>query len=161
MPFPEMPAMVARLGQQMSNRNLLRPQRIARIKGAVAVGVPPGQNTAARGRARGVTGIKMIKPQTGTCHFIEHGRLEMWVAIVTGFRPAMVITHQEDDVRFVCCWQREHAQAKPEKKRSHGQSKQLVYLNRKHGTGKAILCYSVRSAIKLTGKGSFQSDEDR
>ena len=96
--------------------------------------------------------IKMIKPKACSRHLIEHGRLEMWVAIVTGFRPAMVITHQEDDVRLVCCWQREHAQAKPEKKRSHGQSKQLSLLNRKLGAGKVILCRSVRSAINLRGK---------
>ncbi len=61
----------------------------------------------------------MIKPQARSRHFIEHRSLEVWMSVVTGLRPAVVITHQEDDIRFVGCCHRESIQAGPEKEKAH------------------------------------------
>ena len=66
-----------------------------------------------------MTGIKMIKPKACSRHFIEHRCLEVWMAVVTGLRPAVVIAHQQDDIRFVGCCHRESIQADPGKEKAH------------------------------------------
>ena len=88
-------------------------------------------------------GIKMIQPQACSCHLIEHGCLEVWMAVVTGLGPAMVITHQEDDIWFFCSHHRERGKDNQKEKKAHGPSKSFHHQNRKREDGKVIFCRSV------------------
>jgi len=42
-------------------------------------------------------GIEAIEPQSGGGDLVEHGRLDMRMAVVAGFLPAVVVAHQQDD----------------------------------------------------------------
>jgi hypothetical protein len=47
-------------------------------------------------------GVESPELQAGGRHFIEHRGFDMGVAVVSGFLPAVVIAHHEDDVRRCC-----------------------------------------------------------
>ena len=97
-PLAEMPAVVAGLGEQVGDGDLLRPQRPTRREGAHAVRVASGQEAAAGRRATRMRGVEALEPQAGGGHLVEHRRLEMRMAVVAGLLPAVVVAHQEDDV---------------------------------------------------------------
>ena len=57
--------------------------------------------SAGRGAIR--SGVESVKAEAVFDHRVEIGRLKNRVSIVTGFAPALVIGHDENDVgAFVC-----------------------------------------------------------
>ena len=44
-------------------------------------------------------GVEAIEPQARRGDLIEHRRLHVRVAVVAGLLPAVVVAHQQDDVR--------------------------------------------------------------
>ena len=121
MPFAEMPTAIARLGEQMGDCDFLGPNRIARRKNSVPIGMPAREYTPPRRRTRGMPRIKMIQSQPHPRHLIHHRRLKMRMPIVSRLRPAMIIAHQQDDVGPVCRCHSQQAQRRQEGEKAHGQ----------------------------------------
>jgi len=46
-------------------------------------------------------GIEAVEAEAGGGHFVKGGGLEVGMAIVGGFIPAVIVTHAEDDVGAV------------------------------------------------------------
>ena len=70
--------------------------------GGIVDAYPPiaaTRHTGCTGRtANRCTGIKTIEAQTGFCHFVEVGSLDLWVAVVPDIPPTLIIRHQEHHV---------------------------------------------------------------
>ena len=44
-------------------------------------------------------GVKAIQPQPRRGDLVQHRRFHMRMAVVAGFLPAVIVAHEEDDVR--------------------------------------------------------------
>ncbi len=99
MPLAEMACGVAGFAQQMRDGDLLRAHGPVGGERAVAIRMAPRQHTAAGGRARRVRRVKTIQPQSVGGHLVEDRRLQMRVSVIARLLPAMVVAHQQDDVR--------------------------------------------------------------
>src|SRR5438093_8236588 len=99
MPFAKVTALVACLPQDVRNGDFLRAERPARRERAVAVGMPSRGKAAACRRATRVRSVKAVHPQTGRGYFVEHGRFDMRSAVVAGLLPAVIVAHEEHNVR--------------------------------------------------------------
>ena len=83
---------------------LVCPNRVSADGGAGGEGAHAHRAAArhdagARGRAIEVGGVESVEPQRGRGHGVEVRRLELRMAVVTGIAPALVVRHDEDDVR--------------------------------------------------------------
>ena len=99
MPLAEVTAAIAGLSQDVRDRDLLRPERPAGGEGAIAVRMASGEEAAARRRATRMRGVEAIEPQAGGGDLIEHRRLDVRMAVVAGLLPAVIVAHEQDDVR--------------------------------------------------------------
>src|SRR5438874_1501323 len=103
MPLAEVPAMVAGRPQNLRDGDLFRPQRPAGGKGAIAIWMASSHEAAAgRGAAR-MPGVEAVESQSGGGDFIELGCAHMRMSIVAGLFPAVIVTHEEHDVRQLGC----------------------------------------------------------
>src|SRR5262245_33236910 len=98
MPFAEMCTPVARIAKSMREGDLFRAERPSRRKGAIAIGMASGKKTAASGRAARMCRIEAVKPQARSRHLVERGRLDVRMAVITRFLPAMIVPHHQHDV---------------------------------------------------------------
>ena len=101
------------LGQQVGHGDFFWSNGVTWRESTVAVGMPTGQETAARRRTGGMRGIKMIQPQARFSHLVQDRCLEMRVLIVACLRPPMVIAHQQDEVWSFLCFREKRAQENP------------------------------------------------
>src|SRR5262245_26120708 len=90
-----MSAAIARLIQDVRDGDLFRTDRPTGGKRAESIGMTPGEEAAARGRAVRMGRMETIKPQSRGSHFIEHRCLHMRMAVVAGLFPAMIVAHHE------------------------------------------------------------------
>src|SRR5690606_3533799 len=61
--------------------------------------MPPGNDAAPGGRTNRGGRIKPVKAKTAYRHLVQHRSLKMRVTVVGRLIPAMVIPHEQDDVR--------------------------------------------------------------
>ena len=61
-------------------------------------GVSAGDDATAGGRAGGVGGVETVHSQSCGSHLVEDGCLQVRVAVVGRLVPAVVVTHEKDDV---------------------------------------------------------------
>lgn len=64
--------------------------------------------------------VESIEPQAVLCEFIEIRRLEFRVTVVSGIAPALIISHDEDDVGPLC-W-RTGLERSPRQEQQSGES---------------------------------------
>ena len=99
-PLAEVAGRVAGVAQHVRDGDLLRPHRPVGRERPVAHRVPPGEHAAAEWAS--TTGAPR---RSGPCagprggHPVEHRRLQELVPVVAGLLPAVVVAHQQDEVR--------------------------------------------------------------
>ena len=47
-----------------------------------------------------MSSVEAVEPQTGGGDLVEDGRFDVGMAVVAGLFPAVVVAHEEDDVRW-------------------------------------------------------------
>ena len=99
MPFPKMSGCITGIFEKMSDCSFLGPNRIARSKDSITIGVTPGQHTSA-GRRTTRLSIKIIETQTRKCHLVQIGCLNIRMMVIPNFLPTMIIPHQENNIGF-------------------------------------------------------------
>src|SRR5574340_1453352 len=98
MPLPEMPAGVSRLLEEPRQRDLFGPDGEVRRERAVAVGMPPRHDAAARGGAHRSGGVEAVEAQAARGHIVEYRRANVRMAVIAGFVPAVIVAHAQNDV---------------------------------------------------------------
>ena len=103
MPLAKVATRIARIAQSLGNGFLLEAK-------GITVSLHPGaiigascEHCGATGGAIGGTGVKAIKAQPPGRHGVEMWRLEMGVTVVAGLAPPLIVSHDEDNVRWIVC----------------------------------------------------------
>ena len=98
-PFPEMGSRIARFAKYICDGRLLQAHRPSDAEDGRPVVVAAGEYTGTGGGADGCPGIEMVHPESGGGHGIQLRGTQHRVSLIAGFPPALVVTHQQDDVR--------------------------------------------------------------
>ena len=97
-PFAEVAGGIARLFKGGCESLFWEPEGVAVAGDAAAVIGATGEDGSAGGRADGSAGVEAVEAQAIGGHGIEVRSFEDGVTVVTGFSPALVIGHDEDDI---------------------------------------------------------------
>lgn len=100
MPFAEVGAAIADIGEELGDGDFFGSDGPAGGEGAHAVRMPTGEKSGAGGGAAWVGGVEAVEAQTRGGHFIEHRGFNMSMAVVARFLPTVIVAHHEDDVGF-------------------------------------------------------------
>ena len=133
-PLAEVAGGVAGLAQQVGDGDLLRAHRPVGGEGAVAHRMTPRQHAPAGGRARRVPRVEPVQPQARGGHGVEDRGLQVGVPVVAGLLPAVVVAHQEDDVRAV---------GGPRRREHRGQRCEARQRESESSPGKSLLVHGV------------------
>ena len=63
--------------------------------------MPPGHDTGSRRRAVEVRSVESVETQSAPCQFVEVRRFEFGMAVVTRVAPALIVGHNEHNIRAV------------------------------------------------------------
>lgn len=99
MPFPEMRGRVAGLQECLGNGFFLFAKRVAMIENSGSIVAAAGQHCCSGRGTVGGAGVESIEPQSVGSHGIEVRGLQVGVLVVARLSPALIIGHDEDDVR--------------------------------------------------------------
>ena len=99
MPFAKMRGGVAVVPKGLGGGFFLETQRIAVVKNAGAVVASAGENGGPSGRTIGSAGVKVSEPQAIGRHSVKVRGFEMRMVLIADLSPALVIRHNENNMR--------------------------------------------------------------
>ena len=102
-PFSKVSGGVAVVSEGLGDGSFLETQRVAVIKNAGAVVASAGENGGASRGTVGGAGVKEIEAQAVGRHSVQIRSFEVGMILVAGLSPALIIRHNENDMRTFRC----------------------------------------------------------